>query len=418
MTILGLFLFIACCVIGGLALDVANAYMARTQMQATADAAAHAALYVRDDQDAATAKTAALDVANTMMPSGAFGNVLDANRIRFGTWDAATRVFTFDPNSDDAVFVDTHRLDAQNNAVGTYFLSFVGMGHFDVRRGSVYETYRPLCLKEGMVGEGIVDAQSNNDYVNGFCIHSNTHVEFNSNNTFDDTVSVTMPYEEDLVIPSSGFDSNSGLKPALGSQSYQLRILNDVPDIIDDLRVGGAEYTPSYITSPMIVPLGSLNVDDTDFTPGSVHTADCFGGQKLFIKDAATLHDVVLVTNCKVQFGADAILENVIIATTNTDKRSLNAASTLTLGRDDNCATGGGVQLLTYGGVDFAADLHMYGSQILALGDIAFAANATGIQGASFVAGGEIDGTSNAIMGTCGTGMEGNFEAEYFRMAS
>ena len=44
MTALGLFLLMACFVVGGLALDVANAYMARTQMQATADAVAHTAL--------------------------------------------------------------------------------------------------------------------------------------------------------------------------------------------------------------------------------------------------------------------------------------------------------------------------------------------------------------------------------------
>ena len=64
-----------------------------------------------------------------------------------------------------------------------------------------------------------------------------------------------------------------------------------------------------------------------------------------------------------------------------------------------------------------AADLRVYGGQIIALGDITFSANANGIQGASLISGQEISGTSNMDMGFCGTGMEGNYEAPYFRLA-
>ena len=63
MTALGLFLLMGSVVVGGLALDVASAYMARTQMQATADMVAHAALYSRDSNDEFTAITNALTVA-------------------------------------------------------------------------------------------------------------------------------------------------------------------------------------------------------------------------------------------------------------------------------------------------------------------------------------------------------------------
>ena len=56
---------------------------------------------------------------------------------------------------------------------------------------------------------------------------------------------------------------------------------------------------------------------------------------------------------------------------------------------------GGGAQIITWGGFDVAAGLEMYGSQIIAAGPIAFAANADGIQGASMVSGETIDGTSN-----------------------
>ena len=67
--------------------------------------------------------------------------------------------------------------------------------------------------------------------------------------------------------------------------------------------------------------------------------------------------------------------------------------------------------------MSFPADLQIFGSQLLAKGDITFAANANGVQGASLIAGGEISGTSNMNMGLCGTGMEDNIEVNYYRMS-
>ena len=128
------------------------------------------------------------------------------------------------------------------------------------------------------------------------------------------------------------------------------------------------------------------------------------------------LENIVLATNCKVQFGQGVTLENSIIATTNTGDKSITAASGLQVGRNDNCATDGGAQMLTMGGMDFPADLKAYGGQLIAMKDINFAANANGIEGASFISGGRIDGTSNMTMGFCGNGMEDNFAALYFRM--
>ena len=69
------------------------------------------------------------------------------------------------------------------------------------------------------------------------------------------------------------------------------------------------------------------------------------------------------------------------------------------------------------GSVNFPANLSIYGSQIIALGDIDFEANANGVEGVSMVAGGQIDSTSNMAMGFCnGSGLENRFEAEYFRV--
>jgi hypothetical protein len=42
------------------------------------------------------------------------------------------------------------------------------------------------------------------------------------------------------------------------------------------------------------------------------------------------------------------------------------------------------------------------GEITIAKGDVSFAANANGIEGASIIAGGQISGTSNMTMGFCG----------------
>ena len=411
---------LASIVIGGLAIDVANAMMARTQLQAAADAAAHAALYTREWQDAATSKQAALDVANVNMPSASFGSLLTADDIQFGFWDSGAQAFQIDAASKDGVLVDISRLESKNNSVGTYFLKFAGFGSWDVRRGSVFETYIPTCFLEGFVADDIVDMQSNNTFTSGFCIHSNTHVELNNDNVFENNTVVSMPDKTTVVVPSGDLTSSPGLSTALHDGAYQIRILNRLSDIMDDFYAGGTDYAPAYITSPSLITLISNNVGPSDFTAGRIHTRACTGsGQKITFSAHQTFSEIVLITNCKVSFGQGVILQDVIVATTNIGSTSITSPSSLQVGRDDNCATDGGTQLLTMGSMNFPADLMVFGSQLIAKNDIEFSANANGIEGASFIAGGTISGTSNMIMGFCGgLGMEGNFMAEYFRLAT
>ena len=420
LTAFGLFLGLSSIVVGGLAIDVANAMMARTQLQAAADAGAHAALYIREWEDSATAKQAALDVVNVNMPTARFGALLTADDIQFGYWDSDAQEFQIDADSKDGVFVDISRIEAKGNSVGTYFLRFAGFGSWDVRRGAVFETYIPTCFREGFVADGIVDIQSNNTYTKGFCVHSNTHVEFNNNNFFADNTVVSMPDRTEIVLSSSGFESNTGLEDALRDGSYQIRILNRLPDIIDDLYAGGDRYAPDYITSSSVVALGSRNLIPSDLTTGRIHSVNCNGGgQSVNFSAHKTFNNIVLVTNCKVFFGEGVTLDNVIVATTHTGDKSMSSPAGLQVGRNDSCATDGGTQLLTMGSMDYPAGLSVYGSQLIAMDNISFTANADGIEGASFIAGGTINGTSNMVMGFCDSaGMERNFEAEYFRLAS
>ena len=140
------------------------------------------------------------------------------------------------------------------------------------------------------------------------------------------------------------------------------------------------------------------------------------GGSGTLNFTAQTYTGAVVMTDCDVKFNGSR-LEDFTVISRSTDVKSITASSNPIFGREDDCAPGGGVQIVTYGGYSSAAKLTMHGAQILAVDDVTFAAQGNGVKGAAIISGGEIDGTSNSAMGFCGTGMEDNFEAEYFRLA-
>jgi hypothetical protein len=151
------------------------------------------------------------------------------------------------------------------------------------------------------------------------------------------------------------------------------------------------------------------------FHTGRVNTVSC-GGQTVTL-EAETFKDMVIIGyGCRFSMSNGTALENMTLITTSTHDRSIDSPQGFRLGVNDNCGSGGGAQVVTWGGVRVAANLEMYGSQIIAAGPIDFAANAEGIKGASMVSGQTIDGTSNMSFGFCGTGMDNIFEAEYFRL--
>ncbi|NNE80491.1 MAG: hypothetical protein HKN18_09485 [Silicimonas sp.] len=420
LTAFGLLLTIAMICIGGFAVDVSNAVMVRTHLQVAADSAAHAALMARETESEADAKAIALNVARSALPPGKFGATLNASDIQFGQWNSGTEVFTPVSGSRDAVLVSTQRLFNRGNPMVTYFLRFVGLDSIDVVSQSVFETYYPTCYREGFVADERIDVQSNNIYRAGFCIHSQSHIEMNSNNTFENGVIVSMPNDADLIIPSSGWSSNPGLSAAVRSGSYHIRILQRINDIHDDYNNPSSQYhRPDYFNAGLTESLNPNQfLETSNWKPNHVHTATCNGNKRLRIKAGETIRNGVIDTSCKIDIGANATLENVLIISRNTDLRAVDGGSNVTLGDNDGCADGGGVQIITLGGVRFTAGLQMYGVQILAQDMIDFEANGNGVEGVSLVSGDEIDSTSNMDMGFCnGAGMNNNFEAEYFRMA-
>ncbi len=407
---------------GGFAIDMTNYVASRTQLQSAADSAAHAALVarVRDREDEEVAKDVALEIMEDNMPWRRFGETVKSEHIEFGSWDGENFHASNTP-SPTAARVIASRNSSRTNAVRTYLLKLVGVSELAATTPSVFATYQPACLREGFVAEDRVDMQSNNEYLRGFCVHSNNYVSINQNNYFEDGTVVSMPDLTKLELPNSGYERNEGLEEALREDKMNIRILNELETIMAGLRSGDSEYIPDYITSmiPNEIELTSNNNDITqdDLETAAVNEITCPNSNgRLRIPGGEVIRDVVIVTNCKIVLGSDARIENAVVATENTSSDSVSGASGSTFGEDDGCEPGGGTQVITLGGMDFPANLGIFGSQLLARGDVSFAARADGIEGASIVSGGEIDATSNSTMARCDSGMEGNFEVDYFRM--
>ena len=416
MTAFSIMIATSLLMLGGLAVDATGVMTDIVHLQAAADSAAHAALYTRDSNSADIAKKKAIDVARGNLPQVYFGDVLHTQDIIFGTWDETARQFLPDPVAVEAVQVRLDRTAANGNPYQTLVLYLANINAVDLQVQSTYEAYDPMCFREGFVADGVVDIQSNNAFTNGFCIHSNTYVSLNSNNFFEPGTVVSMPDLRTLQIPSSGMSTNTGLQAALRQGSYNIRVLSRVNDIIAHVADPSSPYFRSYITDPVPVTLTGSRIDASNLLPGHVYSWNCSGNSGTIQGNQGIISKVVIETSCPVKFANGAVFEDATILTTSTDAKSFSGPSGVVLGKNDNCAPGGVMQLVSKGGMDFAANLEMYGSQLLGIGQIKFAARANGVQGASMVSHVGVDGTSNMAMGFCGTGMEGNFVAKYFRL--
>lgn len=430
ITILGLFLFLGMLMMGGLALDTSNAMKSRAHLQAAADSAAHAAIYTYELGTKEEAKAKAIEVATALMPTSAFGNVVATADVEFGTWDRVNRTFTVDENSRNGVRVIAKRTAENQNALSTMLLKLVGIGQLDLYADSVWETYKEGCVREGFVAEGIVDVQSGNTYTDGFCMHSNTHVEINQNNYFEgDTGNggtiVSMPDLDDLELPRSGYEKNEGLVEALREGGMNIRVLNQIDLIMAQYTDPTSERQESYIAgddefdydlhndigSNDVITAGMLN-------EGRVNKFFCgTGNNTVTIDNDVTLSNMVIYTDCDIKFQQGAALENATLITESTGSKSITAPSGFRLGANDSCGAGGGANIITKGTFDVAAGMEVFGGQVIAEGNILFTANADGIEGASFISAGSISGTSNMDMGFCsGEGMGNIVEVDYFRL--
>lgn len=419
-TIFSLVLVMSFVVFGGVSADMQNLVSSRAELQLTADAVAHAAILTRELKTVAESKTAALAISVANLPLADVGEVILEEDIVFGTWNGTTEVFTPDAASRSAVRVVARQDNTNDNPIATFMLWMAGFDQWDVSVTSTFGTYTPTCLRDGFVAQSYVDLQSNNSYFSGFCIHSNDHVELNQGNYFEAGTTVSMPDLSDLEIPASGFDQNDGLEEALVEGSWNIRIIPRISAIVSGVLSTSPTniYKPSYITAnSAVITLTDNKIAAGNLTTGRVHRYTCsMSGNDTTLTINVDVTNVVIHTNCRINFGSNRKLESAVLVTTNTGDKSVQGASGLVIGKVDDCVAGGEVQIVTMGSFYTSAAISIYGSQILAKDNITFSSLGDGSKGASFTAGGFISGTSNMDMSTCGNVTSTNFQANYFNM--
>ncbi|WP_207493610.1 Tad domain-containing protein [Yoonia litorea] len=134
--------------------------------------------------------------------------------------------------------------------------------------------------------------------------------------------------------------------------------------------------------------------------------------------DASTtpLKDMIIISPCEISFAQGSVIQNSRIVSTSTSPDAITGAQGVVLGDLDNVCDSGS-QFISMGGIQFPSELTLAGSQMLAKGDVKFAAGINGMIGGSVIAGGSIDGTSNGDMEVCGSGLLDNITKRFFRMA-
>jgi hypothetical protein len=313
-----------------------------------------------------------------------------------------------------------------------------------------------------------------NYFGEGFCVHSNDYVSIQPRNEFADGSIVTMP-DGKRGVNVSGLNTDGmtdaqidewfaekeeqgqllGLLDALDTNHIDLRVFDRVTNMIDLYLgnplthqgiAGDNVGYPDYIVGSNRLPENIITITDTDYVvdtalmePNRVYyIPDCDRNARrtgtLNIEsggDRPPLNNVIIITDCDVQFGQGSVVTNARVITTSLDANSIKAPSGVRLGNsietvDENgntvtCETADGAQLVTPGGMHFAADFTAYGSQVFTGGTFSIAATPGSNRdfvGTSVISGGLIDIRSHvgAEVGCIDDDDENKITASYFRM--
>ncbi len=407
----------------GLSVDSGNAWRVRTHLQAAADAAAHAAIIELPDEIAARNAALELAVANL----GADSTAIKPEQIQFGNWDPDTRTFSKNDTPINAARVVAMRTGS--DAVPTFFLKLIGFKSWDVVVESVAYKSTDACVTADISTNDTIKLSKGEEFYNGYCIEALKSVELKEDSGFDNDNRIMVPKVTDVSLPAGSVLATvvgRGTKSSSASLTYgdvisakstiSAPFVADIDALATNYLDSYYAKQPSYInTVAPVIEISAKDVKKTSFIPGRIYRVICGDGQgdKAEFDKKSDVSQVVIVSECKVKIGEESRFEDVVLVARATGGNSVEVGKKVRLGKEDDCAAGGGVSIYTAGDFKSEEKLEINGLYISAKGKVTIRNKADGINGLTIAADGKVEIKERASFGTCKGGAEDNLTVAY-----
>jgi len=137
----------------------------------------------------------------------------------------------------------------------------------------------------------------------------------------------------------------------------------------------------------------NCNFDMGTAQPGRIYHAICTDNKQIQIPGNVPIREIVLIAESQINVPAQSQLEDVVMASRASMKNggaNIHFSSGARLGRPDNCAEGGGVQIFTTENLFFSSSVTYNGVQVVSAKNVELGSSDEGGKGLAVQAGGNI----------------------------
>lgn len=461
-----IFIFLVCAMTAGIAIDGSNALRAKEHLQVTADIAAHAGLVeLTKGGDRAAIESAVSDSVESNLPRGIFGGTLGdpSGSVTIGHYSDG-QVDTSGASDENAVGVELSFSDSLGSEVRTLVLGVFGFESWNVEAMSVaaMDEFNECAGNDGIYAAGEIKMTSHADIGPGFCIYSKDLVEMSNHNNFQPGARVGMRDLDDCSkctdahnpgVEDARFEANLDLESAAVLIERVMTSLLDTSgdtepadEFLKEVYLDGdltplsdLGYQTNKISKGTIISISGGDFESMDFVPtGLIYAVYCSSpldangalspketgsgsskGKKsggsgggsvktlsLETGSGSAISDVAIVTDCELDFGRTAEIQNSIVATSSTSNKSVSANSKARIGSASQvCPSEEKVVIMTMGDLSVPAAMETNNVDFYIAGD-AHIASGTSSQamrlGTTIYVDGEIHISAQGTWHACG----------------
>ena len=316
-TITGLVWVALLLILGGLAVDGANAWRVQNQLQVASDASALGAASNLPDE--AKAREVALALADRNVGPG----VIRAEDIVFGRWDDATGTFAVRASPPDAAWVSAARTVVRQNPVPTFLMQLAGVHSWDVPAMSIARANASPgggsvagCENATFLSEESITVGGGNDFFGPVCLHGEGGLSTGGNEHFDPEVRLSAP-RADMMRINSTRPGSARPEDLTVERSMEPRLLPILDDLFASLWEAlylsgiseyGGDLVPDFVknaegVAKVVRKKGAWSIQPGEIEPYTIYVVD---GRAQFAGDIDAQNVAFVVRN---QLGAGGGIE-------------------------------------------------------------------------------------------------------------